>query len=70
MTSTEPTGQSPDGLTRLREAWPAFSIGTLWTARASGPDVCRWVAVKGSVIVSAWSAGELEIALQRESGQS
>ena len=70
MTTTEPSGQPPDELARLREAWPEFSIGKIWTSRASGPDVCRWVAVKGTVIVSAWSAAELEIALRRESGES
>jgi hypothetical protein len=53
-------------LQELRAAWPEYAIGTLWQARASGPDARRYIAVKGSVVLSAWSAAELAAAIRRE----
>jgi hypothetical protein len=57
-----------DELSKLRADWPEYSIGTLWQARASGPDARRYIAVKGSVVLSAWSAAELNAAIRKEEG--
>ena len=58
----EPNGND---LQELRAAWPEYSIGTLWLARASGPDARRYVAVKGPIILSAWNAAELDAAIRQ-----
>ena len=49
-------------LQELRAAWPEYAVGTVWQARASGPDARRYVAVKGAVILSACNAAELAAA--------
>jgi hypothetical protein len=59
----EPNGND---LEQLRRDWPEFSIGTMWQARASGPDARRYVAAKGPVILSAWNAAELAAAIRKE----
>ena len=53
-------------LDQLRGDWPEYSIGTAWQARSAGPDARRYVAVKGPIILSAWSAAELAAATRKE----
>lgn len=57
-------------LQQLRRDWPEYSVGTVWQARASGPDARRYVAVKGASILSAWNAAELAAAIRREESGS
>jgi hypothetical protein len=68
MVNSHDTSPPADELSKLRADWPEYSIGTVWQARSAGPDVCRYVAVKGPVILSAWSPGALAVAIRREEG--
>ena len=39
----------PEGIQRLREQFPDYAFGTVWTAAASGPDAWRiWAMRDGS----------------------
>lgn len=44
---------------RLRETYPAWAIGSLWTSAASGPDHRKLWATRGSVTVEAWTTAGL-----------
>jgi hypothetical protein len=57
-----------DDLAQLRLDWPGYSIGRVWTAVNSGPDKCRFVAVKGEIMLSAWTAAGLDGEIRREEG--
>jgi hypothetical protein len=66
MVDSHGTSSPADELSKLRADWPEYSIGTVWQARSSGPDARRYVAVKGPVILSAWSVAALAAAIRRE----
>jgi hypothetical protein len=60
----------PDDIARLREQFPGWTFGTVWTAAASGPDRRRLTAIRNGVILSAWSAEDLAAAIRREGDAS
>jgi hypothetical protein len=60
------TGSSESDLDQLREQFPSWTLGSIWTAAASGPDRRRLVAIRDGVILSAWDAGELAADIRRE----
>jgi hypothetical protein len=65
----ERTDPAPnDHLTQLRLDWPGYSIGKVWTAVNSGPDQCRYIAIRGEVVLSAWTAAGLDQEIRREEG--
>lgn len=51
-------------LTRLREEYPQWRFGTVWATAASGPDRRRVWARNGDVLVTAWTAPELRLAIE------
>jgi hypothetical protein len=53
------TSCQPSDVDLLRAAFASWHIEARWITRASGPDRCRYVARKGDVRLSAWSADEL-----------
>jgi hypothetical protein len=55
-----------DDVARLRASHPLWSIGSAWTAAASGPDKRRFTATRDNVTVSAWTAAELSIKIREE----
>jgi hypothetical protein len=60
-----PMGQHT-GLDRLREQFPGWRFGTVWTTAATGPDVRRLTATKDGILLSAWNAAELAQDIRRE----
>ena len=56
----------PDDLSELREQFPRWRFGTVWTTAASGPDRRRIWARSGDVLLTAWNAPELRLAIARE----
>jgi hypothetical protein len=53
-------------LEALRQDFPSWTFGSIWTAAASGPDRRRLVAIRDGVILSAWTAGDLAAEIPRE----
>lgn len=60
----------PDGLHELRQQFPSWHFGVVWTAACSGPDRRRVVACKGPVILSAWNPDALARDIKREEANS
>lgn len=56
----------PDDVSQLRQRFPDWQFGTLWTAACSGPDHRSIIATKGPIILSAWDAGTLACEIERE----
>jgi hypothetical protein len=53
-------------LDELRAQLPDWHIGTVWATAATGPDARRITARRDGVLLSAWTAAELAIGIQRE----
>jgi hypothetical protein len=49
----------PADLARLRDQFPGWTFGVVWTTAASGPDRRRIWAIRNGVILSAWDASAL-----------
>ena len=60
------TGPSHDDLARLREEYPGWNFGTVWTSVNSGPDQRRIWASRDGILLSAWNAAELSRDIRRE----
>ena len=56
----------PDDLTKLRKEFPAWSFGTVWATAASGPDARRLWASRDGVLLTAWDAAEIRLAIEAE----
>jgi hypothetical protein len=54
----------------LREAHPAWAIGSVWATAASGPDRRKLWASRGGVTVHAWSAAGLSEQIAIEERQN
>jgi hypothetical protein len=61
----ESSSQPPD-VARLREQFPGWTFGTVWTTAASGPDRRRVWAMRDGILLSAWDAAELAARIERE----
>ena len=48
-----------DDLELLRAAFPSWSFESRWVTTASGPDRCHYLAHKGELTLSSWSANDL-----------
>jgi hypothetical protein len=59
-----------DDLDQLRDEFPGWRFGTVWTTVATGPDVRRVWARKDDVLLSDWNAGELRAAVSAEQRRS
>lgn len=57
----------PDDLTKLREEFPTWSFGTVWATAASGPDARRLWASRDGILLTAWDAPEIRLAIEAES---
>jgi hypothetical protein len=57
----------PDDLTKLREEYPAWSFGTVWATAASGPDARRLWASRDGILLTAWDAAAIRLAIEAES---
>ena len=57
----------PICLDRLREEWPDFEITERWQPATAGPDTRILQAQRGDVVVTAFTAADLERAM-RQSG--
>lgn len=53
-----------DDLTKLREQFPHWRIGSTWASAASGPDRRRLWARNRDVLVTAWTVSELRHAIE------
>jgi hypothetical protein len=60
------TDQRNDQFGELREDFPSWRFGTVWSSAASGPDRCRLTAYREGVSLSAWNAAELAEKLRHE----
>jgi hypothetical protein len=56
----------PADLAALREEFPAWTFGTVWTSAASGPDSRRIWATRDGFLLSAWTAPELAADIRRQ----
>jgi hypothetical protein len=56
----------PDDLSQLREEFPAWQFGTVWATAASGPDARRLWASRDGILLTAWDAAELRVAIEAE----
>jgi hypothetical protein len=56
----------PDELAQLREEFPGWRFGTVWTTVATGPDVRRVWARKDDVLLAEWDAAGLRAAVNAE----
>jgi hypothetical protein len=61
----EASSQPPD-VARLREQFPGWTFGAVWTTAASGPDRRRVWAMRDGILLSAWTADDLAIDVRRE----
>ena len=57
-------------LDQLREQFPAWEFGTVWTTVATGPDRCRLWAKLDGILLTAWNRFELANGIRREEGSS
>jgi alkanesulfonate monooxygenase SsuD/methylene tetrahydromethanopterin reductase-like flavin-dependent oxidoreductase (luciferase family) len=55
-----------DDMSQLRSEFPQWRFGTVWASAASGPDSRRLWAQNGNVLVTAWTAAELRLAIEAE----
>jgi hypothetical protein len=62
------TSCQPGDLEQLREQFPAWEIEARWTVAGTGPDARYFLANKGDVTVSAWSADDLAAEIRGETG--
>ena len=53
-------------LDALRQDYPRWRFGSVWTSAASGPDVRRLYATKDGRLLTAWTAVELAAVIRRE----
>ncbi len=58
-----------EDLDQLREEWPAWSFGTVWTTAASGPDYRRVWAQCETILITGRDAAEVRIQLAYETAQ-
>ena len=60
-----------DELDELRQQYPGWSFGTVWTTAATGPDHRRVWGQQGSVLVTGRDAAAVreQIAHERETAQ-
>lgn len=63
MTGDEPV---PGDIAALREEFPGWRFGTVWTSAATAPDKRRLWAVKDGIMLSAWNRAELAQDIRRE----
>jgi hypothetical protein len=49
----------PDDIALLRATFCGWTFGSVWITAASGPDRRRLVAIRGEVVLSAWTADDL-----------
>jgi len=56
----------PDDIAQLREEFPGWTFGTVWTSAASGPDARRIWAQRDGFLLSAWTAAELASDIRRQ----
>jgi hypothetical protein len=63
--SGEETAMPPD-LATLREEFPAWQFGTVWTSANSGWDARRLTATRDGVLLTAWNAPELRLKIRAE----
>jgi len=54
---------------RLRARHPRWTIGAVWTSRASGADVRRLSATREGVSVYAWDEGGLSAEIRAEESE-
>jgi hypothetical protein len=54
-----------DDLAQLRQDYPAWNFGAVWTTAGSGPDARRLWASRDGVRVSAWTPAELAREIRR-----
>lgn len=52
-----------DNLARLREDYPEWDIETAWTTASTGPDRRHFMARRGQLTLSAWTAEGLRAAI-------
>jgi hypothetical protein len=64
------TSCQPGDLEQLREQFPGWAIEAKWTVAGTGPDARYFVASRGDVTVSAWTAEDLAAEIRRQTGQS
>ena len=50
----------------LRDQFPGWTFGTVWTTAATGPDVRRLTARRDGILLSAWTAAGLAADIARE----
>ena len=56
-----------DDLAKLRQDFPAWQFGTVWATAASGPDARRLWASRDGILLTAWDAAEIRLAIEAES---
>ena len=56
----------PDDVASLREQFPEWTFGTVWTSAANGPDSRRIWAMRDGFLLSAWTAAELAANIRRQ----
>lgn len=55
-----------DDLLQLRKDFPGWQFGTVWASAANRPDARRLWARKDDILLSAWNAAELRVAISAE----
>jgi hypothetical protein len=58
-----------DDLAVLRRDYPGWNFGSVWAIAGSGPDARRLWASRNGVLLSAWTAAELALDINREEQQ-
>ena len=53
-------------LEKLQNQFPSWRFGSVWASVATGPDARRLYAAKDTILITAWTAGELAVSIRRE----